>query len=271
MTAATPHVKNGRVIAIAQTRTKRAKGHPNVPTMQEEGFDGFEATTWYGLVGPGKLPPAIAQKINARRQHRARDARRAGEARHLRRRGRRRLDREVRRTSSAPRSPSGPRWSRTPTSRSTADRSLARGAASRPRPLSRSLRASSITLPSFGRLPGARSAHVAAQLGDVADRSRRCASARPSGARPRPRPRASSGRRPSRRSTTSRAFITSGWRRAMSATWLRMHEHAAHLGRLVGAAHPALDALRWCGRSGSAPAAPPTDRRCRSGSADSRG
>ncbi len=65
MTAATPHVKNGRVIAIAQTRTKRAKGHPSVPTMQEEGFADFEATTWYGLTGPGKLPKAIAQKINA--------------------------------------------------------------------------------------------------------------------------------------------------------------------------------------------------------------
>ena len=65
MTAATPHVKGGRVIAIAQTRTKRAKGHPSVPTMQEEGYPGFEATTWYGLVGPGKLPGAIAKKINA--------------------------------------------------------------------------------------------------------------------------------------------------------------------------------------------------------------
>jgi tripartite-type tricarboxylate transporter receptor subunit TctC len=65
MTAATPHVKGGRVVAIAQTRTKRAKGHPNVPTMQEAGFEGFEATTWYGLVGPGKLPAAIADKVNA--------------------------------------------------------------------------------------------------------------------------------------------------------------------------------------------------------------
>ncbi|HET7524912.1 MAG TPA: tripartite tricarboxylate transporter substrate binding protein [Burkholderiaceae bacterium] len=64
MTAATPHVKTGRVIAIAQTRTKRAKGHPTVPTMQEEGYPGFEATTWYGLTGPGKLPRAIAQKVN---------------------------------------------------------------------------------------------------------------------------------------------------------------------------------------------------------------
>lgn len=65
MTAATPHVKNGRVIALAQTRLKRAKGHPTVPTMHEEGQPGFEATTWYGLVGPGKLPGAIAARINA--------------------------------------------------------------------------------------------------------------------------------------------------------------------------------------------------------------
>ena len=32
--------------------------------MAEEGFDGFDATTWYGLAGPGKLPAAIVQKIN---------------------------------------------------------------------------------------------------------------------------------------------------------------------------------------------------------------
>ena len=64
MTAATPHVKSGRVLALAQTRAKRAKGHPGVPTMQEQGFEGFDATTWYGLVGPGKLPAAIAQKVN---------------------------------------------------------------------------------------------------------------------------------------------------------------------------------------------------------------
>ena len=65
MTAATPHVKSGKVIALAQTRLKRAKGHPTVPTMQEQGFDGFDATTWYGLAGPAKLPLAITQKINA--------------------------------------------------------------------------------------------------------------------------------------------------------------------------------------------------------------
>jgi len=64
MTAATPHVKSGKVLAIAQTRARRAKGHPGVPTMVEEGYPDFEATTWYGLVGPGKLPAPIAKKMN---------------------------------------------------------------------------------------------------------------------------------------------------------------------------------------------------------------
>ena len=64
MTAATPHVKGGKLVAIAQTRAKRAKSYPDVPTMAESGYPGFEATTWYGLVGPGKLPAPIAAKMN---------------------------------------------------------------------------------------------------------------------------------------------------------------------------------------------------------------
>jgi tripartite-type tricarboxylate transporter receptor subunit TctC len=64
MTSATPHVKSGKAVALAQTRTKRAKGHPNVPTMDEQGFAGFDATTWYGLVGPAKLNPSFVKRIN---------------------------------------------------------------------------------------------------------------------------------------------------------------------------------------------------------------
>jgi tripartite-type tricarboxylate transporter receptor subunit TctC len=64
MTAATPHVKGGKAIAIAQTRPKRSGAHPNVPTMAESGFPGFDATTWYGLVGPGKMAPALAKRMN---------------------------------------------------------------------------------------------------------------------------------------------------------------------------------------------------------------
>lgn len=64
MTSAAPHIKGGKAIALAQTRLKRAKGFPNVPTMAEQGFPGFEATVWYGLMGPGKLPAAMAQRMN---------------------------------------------------------------------------------------------------------------------------------------------------------------------------------------------------------------
>jgi tripartite-type tricarboxylate transporter receptor subunit TctC len=64
MTSAAPHIKGGKAIALAQTRLKRAKSFPNVPTMAEQGFPGFEATVWYGLMGPGKLPQAMAQRMN---------------------------------------------------------------------------------------------------------------------------------------------------------------------------------------------------------------
>ena len=64
MTSATPHVKSGKAIALAQTRTRRAKGHPNVPTMDEQGFSGFDATTWYGLVGPARMNPSFVKRIN---------------------------------------------------------------------------------------------------------------------------------------------------------------------------------------------------------------
>ena len=64
MTAATPHVKGGRAIAVAQTRSKRVKAYPDVPTMQEQGFAGFETFNWYGISGPGKLPTPIANRMN---------------------------------------------------------------------------------------------------------------------------------------------------------------------------------------------------------------
>jgi tripartite-type tricarboxylate transporter receptor subunit TctC len=64
MTAATPHVKGGKVVAVAQTRPARSKAYPNVPTLAEEGFPGFDATTWYGLAGPGKMAPSIVKRMN---------------------------------------------------------------------------------------------------------------------------------------------------------------------------------------------------------------
>lgn len=65
MTAATPHIKGGKVIPIAQTRAKRSRAYPDVPTMQEQGFPTFETMNWYGISGPANLPVALARRINA--------------------------------------------------------------------------------------------------------------------------------------------------------------------------------------------------------------
>lgn len=65
MTSATPHVQSGKLIAIAQTRLKRATSHPTVPTVSESGFPGFDASTWYGLVGPAGMSEALLKKMNA--------------------------------------------------------------------------------------------------------------------------------------------------------------------------------------------------------------
>lgn len=65
MTAATAQVKGNKLHAIAQTRVRRAKGFPDVPTMDEQGFTGFDASSWYGLVGPAGMPQELAMTINA--------------------------------------------------------------------------------------------------------------------------------------------------------------------------------------------------------------
>lgn len=64
MTAATPFVKQGKVIAIAQTRLQRARSHPTVPTLAESGFPGLDAASWYGLVGPRGMAAPMVQRMS---------------------------------------------------------------------------------------------------------------------------------------------------------------------------------------------------------------
>jgi tripartite-type tricarboxylate transporter receptor subunit TctC len=64
MTSATPHVASGKLVAIAQTRAQRSKAFPQVPTVAEMGFSGYDASTWYGLVGPARMPATTAQRMN---------------------------------------------------------------------------------------------------------------------------------------------------------------------------------------------------------------
>jgi tripartite-type tricarboxylate transporter receptor subunit TctC len=59
------HVRSGKLRAIAVTSLKRSAGVPEVPTVAESGLPGFDASSWFGLVGPAGLPREIAQRIAA--------------------------------------------------------------------------------------------------------------------------------------------------------------------------------------------------------------
>jgi tripartite-type tricarboxylate transporter receptor subunit TctC len=58
-----PYVKNGRLRALGYTGLRRTEQLPDVPTLDESGLKGFEATGWYGLYGPARMPPPLAQRI----------------------------------------------------------------------------------------------------------------------------------------------------------------------------------------------------------------
>ena len=59
-----PYVKAGRLRAIAVTSAKRSSSMPEVPSIAEQGFPGFDVNYWLGLMGPAKLSPAVVQRIN---------------------------------------------------------------------------------------------------------------------------------------------------------------------------------------------------------------
>ncbi len=59
------HIKNGKLRALAVTAAKRTDDLPLVPTVAESGYKGFEAVTWFGLLGPAKLPAAVVTTTNA--------------------------------------------------------------------------------------------------------------------------------------------------------------------------------------------------------------
>jgi tripartite-type tricarboxylate transporter receptor subunit TctC len=54
-----PHIEAGKLLALATTGSKRTSLMPNVPTVAEQGYPGFEATNWYAFVAPGKTPKEI--------------------------------------------------------------------------------------------------------------------------------------------------------------------------------------------------------------------
>ncbi len=58
-----PQVKAGRLKALATTGTKRSKVAPDLPTIAESGFPGFDVSSWYALLVPAGTPPAIVNRI----------------------------------------------------------------------------------------------------------------------------------------------------------------------------------------------------------------
>ena len=64
LAAGLPHIRSGRVRALAVTGTARHPLLKDVPTMIEAGFKGFDAVQWYGVVAPAGLPSAVLKTLN---------------------------------------------------------------------------------------------------------------------------------------------------------------------------------------------------------------
>jgi len=65
MVTALPQIRGGRLAAVAVGTPERVKALPDVPTMAEQGFGGYEASSWGGLVAPKDTPAAIIDRVSA--------------------------------------------------------------------------------------------------------------------------------------------------------------------------------------------------------------
>lgn len=59
------YIRSGKMRPLAVTSLKRVADLPDVPTVAESGYKGFEAITWFGVLGPAKLPKEMVTKLNA--------------------------------------------------------------------------------------------------------------------------------------------------------------------------------------------------------------
>ena len=65
MAAAAPHVRSGKLRALAVSSAARVAAFPDVPTAEEAGLPGYVVTTWYGLFAPGTTPSPIVARLHA--------------------------------------------------------------------------------------------------------------------------------------------------------------------------------------------------------------
>jgi len=59
-----PHIDSGRLRPLAVTTSKRSPDLPNVPTLAESGFAGFDAPAWWAILAPAKTPPDVLKRMN---------------------------------------------------------------------------------------------------------------------------------------------------------------------------------------------------------------
>ena len=62
--SAMPHIRSGKLRALAVSTLKRSVNLPDVPTISESGLPGYEYTNWYGFAVPAKTPRALIQRLN---------------------------------------------------------------------------------------------------------------------------------------------------------------------------------------------------------------
>jgi tripartite-type tricarboxylate transporter receptor subunit TctC len=67
--ASIAHVRSGKLRALAVSGDKRSVIIPEVPTVAEAGLPGFEASTWWGILAPARIPAALVDKLNAELAH----------------------------------------------------------------------------------------------------------------------------------------------------------------------------------------------------------
>jgi tripartite-type tricarboxylate transporter receptor subunit TctC len=63
LTQLLPQVRGGQLRALAVTSAERLPTLPDIPTVAEQGFPGFESRTWFGLLAPAGTPPAIVRRL----------------------------------------------------------------------------------------------------------------------------------------------------------------------------------------------------------------